>query len=147
MTQDRSFLSRNAVATQQLKAVAARITDAELAQKVEGDWNVAAVFGHIAFWDRQRLALLNKWEQQGVQPADHDGDVFNEALLPLLLALPSRAAVQLALDHAEAIDRKLESISDQLLTAILALPNPPNLERAIHRREHLEKLERVGIRV
>lgn len=145
MTSDRSFLARNAAATQQLKEVAARITDAELAQKVEGDWTVAAVFGHIAFWDRQRLALLNKWEQQGVQPADHDGDVFNEALLPLLLALPPRAAVQLAVDHAEAIDRKLETLSDQLLADILALPNPPNLERAIHRREHLEQLERVGI--
>lgn len=147
MAQDGSFLASNTHETGRLKALAARITDAELAQEIEGGWTVAADFAHLAFWDRRLLAQIEYWERNGVNDSPYNADVFNEALLPVFLALPPRTAVQLAVESAELIDQKLESLADEFLAAMRSLPNPPNLDRGRHRREHLAQLERIGIRV
>lgn len=147
MTQDRSFLASNAQETGRLKTLAARITDAELAQKIEGDWTVAVDFAHLAFWDRRLLAQVEYWERHGVTDSPYNADVFNDALLPVFLALPPRAAVQLAVESADLIDQKLETFSDEFLAAMRSLPNQPNLDRGRHRREHLAQLESIGIRV
>jgi hypothetical protein len=147
MAQDRSFLVSNAQETQRLKALAARITDAELAQEIEGDWTVTVDFAHLAFWDRRLLAQIEYWERNGITDSPYNADVFNDALLPVFLALPPRAAVQLAIESAGLIDQKLESLSDEFLADVRGLPNPPNLDRGRHRREHLAQLERIGIQV
>lgn len=147
MAQDRSFLSSNTQETGRLKALAARITDAELAQKIEGDWTVAVDFAHLAFWDRRLLAQVEYWKRNGVSDSSYNADVFNEAMLPVFLVLPPRVAVQLAVESADLIDQKLENLSDEFLAAMRSLPNPPNLDRGRHRREHLAQLERIGIRV
>ncbi|MCL4304153.1 MAG: DinB family protein [Anaerolineae bacterium] len=147
MAQDRSFLASNAQETRRLTLLAARITDAELAQEIEGDWTVAVDFAHLAFWDRRVLAQIEYWERHGVSDSPYNADVFNDALLPVFLALPPRAAVHLAVESAGLVDQKLESLSDEFLAAMRSLPNPPNLDRGRHRREHLAQLERIGIRV
>ncbi|MBE7554457.1 MAG: DinB family protein [Anaerolineales bacterium] len=147
MAQDRSFLASNAQETRRLKALAARITDAELAQEIEGNWTVAIDFAHLAFWDRRLLAQIEYWEHHGVTDSPYNADVFNDALLPIFLALPPRAAVQLAVESAGLVDQKLESLPDEFLAAVRSLPNPPNLDRGRHRREHLAQLERIGIQV
>lgn len=145
MAQDRSFLTSNAQETARLKALAARITDAELVREIGGGWTVAADFAHIAFWDRRLLAQVEYWEQNGAADSPYNADVFNEALLPIFLALPPRATVQLAVESAELVDQKLENLSDEFLASMRSLSNPPNLDRGRHRREHLAQLERIGI--
>src|SRR5512145_30561 len=122
MAQDRSFLASNTQETQRLKALAACITDVELAREIEGGWTVAVDFAHLAFWDRRLLAQIEYWERHGVTDSPYNADVFNDALLPVFLALPPRAAVQLAVESAGLVDQKLESLPNEFLVAMRSLP-------------------------
>ena len=134
---DRAFIARNTVERERLRALVARLTKRELQLPLGEGWTVAAALAHLAFWDRRVLALLEHWQQHGVTPSPYDADVFNAALLPLCLAIPSHRAAQLAVESAEAVDRQIAHLTDEMLTAIRALAQPPRLERALHRREHL----------
>jgi hypothetical protein len=109
-------------------------------------WTVAGVLGHLAFWDQRVLLLLEQWETKGVPPPAEvaaDVDWINDAAKPMLLAVAPRKAAELALAIAEAVDSKVERLSDQFLSRIAAAGSPLNLSRADHRRAHLDEIERV----
>ncbi len=99
---------------------------------------------------RQRLSALVRrlWEREGVAavppPLDHGAvDWINDATKPLLLALPPRRAAELAVAIAEAVDREVAALPDELVARNAAAGNPVNLLRAEHRREHLDEIERT----
>jgi hypothetical protein len=144
MTLDRSFQAQNQIERERLKAVVARLSDADLTRLLPGDWTIAAGLAHVAFWDRRALLLLERFEREGkLSASPYDADLINDAMKVHCLALPPRIAVQIAIDSAEAIDRKLDAISDAWLAELAAAGNPANPNRWIHRREHLDEIERV----
>jgi len=57
--------------------------------------------------------------------------------------LSPRVAARLAVSTADAADRRVETLSPQLLAANAAAGSPINLLRAEHRREHLDEIERA----
>ena len=59
------------------------------------------------------------------------------------LAIPPRTAVRLALDAAEAVDKRIEELSEDLIEVARPLMNPRMFERFHHREEHLSAIERV----
>ena len=69
--------------------------------------------------------------------------MFNEALLPLLEAIPPDRAAALALRAAEEVDALLLAVPDELVRAALARPDRPNLDRGSHREGHLDQIERA----
>ena len=140
---ERSYATENARERQRLQALIGRLSDDDLKCPLPNGWTVAITLAHLAFWDRQRLALLKHWERSGVQPAPVDTDTVNEAVSVLAAALPPRTAAQLALDAAEAIDRALEQLSTDLLTAIEAGGEGRILRRAVHRSHHLDRIEQA----
>jgi hypothetical protein len=101
--------------------------------------------GHLAFWDQRILALLESWERGVPPPPYHQADVdwINDAGKPFLLALPARRAAELALAVAEAVDRKVAGVADDLIARNAAAGSPLNFARAEHRKEHLDEIERV----
>lgn len=144
MSVDRGFVDENSKARARLKALVARVSDADLARPMPAGWTVAGVLGHVAFWDQRTLVLLDAWEQTGAAaPAlrAEDVDWINDAGKPFLLALPPRQAAELAVSIAEAVDRKVETLSDDFVARIAAAGNPLSLRRAEHRREHLDDIE------
>jgi Mycothiol maleylpyruvate isomerase N-terminal domain len=143
---DRGYVARNNAERDRLKALIARCSDSDLARPMPAGWTVAGVLGHLAFWDQRILELLARWETSGVAPNQEiEGDVdwINDAGKPLLLAVPPRKAAELAVAIAEATDRKVEALSDELVARNAAAGNPLNLSRADHRREHLDDIERA----
>ena len=72
-----------------------------------------------------------------------DIDWINDAGKPLLLAVPPRKAAELAVAIAEATDRKVEALTDDLVSKNAAAGSPLNLSRADHRRQHLDDIERA----
>jgi hypothetical protein len=70
-------------------------------------------------------------------------DWINDAGKPLCLALPPRVAARLAVEAAEAADRRVAAASDALLAANMAAGSPLSMSRAAHRREHLDEIERA----
>jgi hypothetical protein len=61
----------------------------------------------------------------------------------LARSIPPRAAISLVLGAAEAIDLELEKITPALAAEILKQGHKRMLNRALHRNEHLDKIEKV----
>ena len=138
----RQFVAENARERERLRNLVNEITDEELmlALNVEG-WTVAVALAHLAFWDERRLVLVKKWKKNGVTPSSIDVDSVNDALVPLLLAVPPRKAAKMSILMAEALDRELEEASLDLIAAIEALGDSHALNRSIHRKMHLDEIE------
>ena len=138
---DRPYVAENAKERKRLRSLVNGLTDEDLSHPLGTDWTVAVALAHLAFWDQRSLVLMRKWEEDGVAPCPIDIDVINESLLPLWLALPPRAAADLAVSSAEAIDRELEEAPDELIAAIESLGEKFRLYRSEHRKMHLDQIE------
>jgi hypothetical protein len=138
---DRPFIAENAQERERLLAFVARLTDEDLNLTLGNGWTIAVALAHLAFWDQRALFLMRKWKKSGVEPSSIDIDLTNDSLLSLWLALPPRAAAELAVASAEAIDRELEAADSELITAIESLGEKFRLYRSIHRKMHIDQIE------
>lgn len=75
--------------------------------------------------------------------SETDVDWINDAAKPLCLGLAPRVAAQLALRTAQAVDRRIEALSDDRARANTAAGHRINLRRAEHRREHVDQIEQA----
>jgi uncharacterized damage-inducible protein DinB len=147
MAVDRTYIALNDAARSRLRALVARLTDADLARPMPAGWTVASVLGHVAFWDQRILVLLDRWEQSPstVPRAINEADVdwVNDATKPLLLAMPPRRAAELTVAIAEAVDARVAAPPDDLLARNEAAGSPLLMTRAVHRGEHLDEIEHI----
>ena len=144
MSVDRGFVDENSKARARLKDLVGRLSDADLARSMPAGWAVAGVLGHVAFWDQRTLVLLDAWEKTGAAPPRlraEDTDWINDAGKPFFLALSTRQGADLAVSIAEAVDRKIETLTDDVVARIAAAGNPINLHRSEHRHEHIDQIE------
>jgi hypothetical protein len=138
---DRSFVKENALQRDRIKKLADSLSDAELNLPLTAGWTIAVALVHLAFWDQRALLLTRKWKKEGVKKiAAWDTDMVNDTLVPISLSIPPRAAASLALAAAEAIDSELEQAPDALISAITALDEPTRLNRAKHRKMHIDEI-------
>jgi len=137
----RDFVKENGKERERLRSLVAGITEEELSLPLGDDWTIAVALAHLAFWDQRSLLLMRKWQQSGVEPSPIDIDVTNDSLLPLLRAIRPRAAADLAVSSAEAIDRELQKASSDLIDSIESLGEKFRLYRSIHRKLHLDEIE------
>ena len=140
MSVDRSFIELNRAATERMRVLATRLTDDELRHPVGQHWTVAIVFAHLAMLDRRALWVLDATERAG-QVVNPDYNIFvNDVVLPLMAAIPPREAVRLALEAAEAVDKRLEAFPSDLVE-LIRTEYKRYLFRAYHRNEHLDEAE------
>jgi putative acetyltransferase len=142
---ERAYVIENNRQRKRLLKLVNTITDEELKLIIykEG-WTIAAALAHLAFWDKRRLVLVRKWQQQGVSPSpmnDDDVDVINDALLPFFLELNPRNAAGFAIAMAEEVDAEVEKLTPDLVDAINKLGDRHALNRSIHRKMHLDEIE------
>ena len=140
MTTDRSFVELNRASTERIRALAARLSDAELAHPVGEHWTVAIALAHLAFWDRRVLDGLERSERAGKLAVPDIDLSVNDLSLPLWAAIPGREAARIAVEAAAALDHKLEGYPAALLEAVYA-HNRRWVVRAVHRDEHLDEVE------
>ena len=138
-----SYTSGNASQRQRLAKLLSKLTDDDLNRPMPGGWTVATKLAHIAFWDQYALARLKKSASSLFQSANVPVDEVNSAARALSEAIPARAAAQLALASAEAVDAYVETIGAELRAAIEGTGNVRLLNRSLHRREHLDQIERA----
>ena len=139
---DRSYIDDNRKARERLRSIVDRLTDEQLSSPLGEDWTVAVALAHLAFWDQRSRVLLRKWKSTGVvQPSPIDIDITNEALLAQWHALVPRKAAALAVSSAEAVDRELETVSDEILAQLEAVEDKTRLFRSFHRKMHLDQIE------
>ena len=147
MSADRTYIARNDAERARLRALVARLSDADLARPMPGGWTVAAVLAHLAFWDQRIMVLLERWEQSpsAVPRVINEADVdwVNDAAKPHFLAMPPRRAAELAVAIAEAVDAKVAALPDDLLARNEVAGKPLSMTRSVHREEHLDEIERA----
>ncbi|MDQ2979510.1 MAG: maleylpyruvate isomerase N-terminal domain-containing protein [Acidobacteriota bacterium] len=138
-----AFAESNRSQTERLRKLVRRLDPSMLAVRLPNGWTVAGSLAHVAFWDRQRLCLMQRWAAGDFRSGAYDGDVFNAALQPLLEMIPAERAAAAAVQAAEEVDAFLLEVSDEVVEAALARPDAPNLDRGSHREGHLDRAEQA----
>ncbi len=142
--EDRSYIGRNTAERERLRGLIERLDEDDLVAPVNEYWTVAAVLGHIAFWDGRMLSLAGKLAR-GIpfSPSDtepEDVDWINDASRPLIHAIPPLECARLALSIAEETDARVATLPPDRLW-----PRDPDSPlyavRATHRAEHLDEVE------
>ena len=144
MSEDRPYIEENTRERERLRALVERLGEDELRLPVNPHWTVAAVFGHIAFWDGRVLALADKLERgepfTSSDAEPEDVDWINDATRPLIHAIPARELARLALQIAEETDARVATLPlDRLWPS--DPDSPLYAVRASHRGEHLDDVE------
>ncbi|MFB3739913.1 MAG: maleylpyruvate isomerase N-terminal domain-containing protein [Candidatus Velamenicoccus archaeovorus] len=143
---ERSYVAENTRERERMRRIADGLSDADMRRPVNEYWTVAAVFGHIAFWDARILALADKLARgepfiaSDTEPEDVDW--INDASRPLIHAVPPAELIRLSLEIAEATDARVAELPPDRM-----YPEDPESPiyrvRAAHRSEHLDDVEAV----
>jgi hypothetical protein len=142
---DRSYVAENEAERARLKAVVDRLTDADMARPMSGDWTIGVGLMHLAFWDGLSLSKFEEWERTGrvdIPPMRDMVDGINQAMLPWWRTIAAAQIRHAVVAAAEAVDHKAETLPAPIIEAILAV-RPRSLTRAVHRRQHLDQIERA----
>jgi hypothetical protein len=137
----RPYVAENEAERARLKAVVVRLTDAGLARPMSEEWTVGVGLMHLAFRDGLSLA----WERTGevqIPPMRDMVEGMNQAMLPWWRTIAPAQVRHAVVPAAEAVDRKAETLPTPIIEAILAV-RPRSLTRAVHRRQHLDQIERA----
>lgn len=134
----------NLASQAQLRALVERLTDTDLARDLGEGWTVAGMLAHLGFYDARVLALFRRWRASGeVAASALDAEIVNEAKQPFFQLLPARAAAELTLRLAAECDAAIAALSADELARVEAAGSPARLDRAHHRLEHIEQIERA----
>jgi len=137
------FVQPNDASRQRLETFINSLTDDDFTRTNAHGWTVAALLGHLAFWDQRLLVLLRRWQEHGVDESPVDPDMINDSLRPLCLALEPRAAADLCLASVKDVDAALAAVSPELFEAIQTSPNHFRFNRSLHRDDHLGEIARI----
>ena len=140
MAMDRSFVELNRASAERIRAMAQRLSDEEMQTPVGEHWTVAIVMAHLAFWDRRVMYVLDMTEHDGTLFIPEIDIFVNDLSLPLWAAIPPREAARIAIETAEACDKRLEGFPPALLEEIYAY-NQRWVNRSLHRGEHLDEAD------
>jgi len=123
--------------------LAKKLNQEKSSRRLPNGWTVAVALVHLAFWDQRQVTLLRRYLQEGVKPTSLDAFAVNEPLAIVSRTISATDAVKLALDAAEAIDLELEKLTPVQFEELMKLGLERNLRRSLHRKDHLDKIEKV----
>lgn len=134
----------NHASLEKLRGLVGRLTDADLAGDLGEGWTVGSMLAHLGFFDARVIALFKRWQGGGeVAASPLDAEIVNEAKRPFFQLLPPRASADLALALAEECDALIAGASADLMARMEAAGFPARLDRAHHRVEHVEQVEKA----
>ena len=137
---DRSFVESNRKSRERMRGIADRCSDEEMLSRVGEHWTVAIIYAHIAWWDRRVMYVLDMTEKNDKLFVPEIDIFVNDLSLPLWAAIPAREAVHIAMENAEALDKRLEEYPEVLLEEIHNY-NKRWVIRSLHRNEHLDEAD------
>src|SRR5688500_843581 len=136
---DTGYVERSRAASQRLAELVAGLSEYDLQTSLDGGWTEKAVLAHLAFRDRSSAGLLDEWTAGGFQPVASSPDHVNAAAVSDWQALPEGHVRREVVAAAEAIDRRIEALTPELIEAIVAGGRARTLDRSRHRTEHLDQ--------
>ena len=136
--------ARNRAARERIDALIVRLGERDIA--LDDGWTAAALLAHLAFWDRLAATRLDNYLHDREPPVvtpDAVIDLINSAGIRQWKDTPARVAAAQVRDAAAALDRLIETLPADALAALVALDRPLLIDRSIHRKEHLDQIERA----
>lgn len=131
----------NDVQRERLVALSARLTDDELRRRLPNGLSVANVLAHLAFWDKYACEVLREWKRSGFSGSHTHFEAVNSAVLSFATLIPARAALDMAVEAAAAVDSEAARVTRELAREIIDNGKLRTLERGQHRCEHLDQIE------
>jgi hypothetical protein len=140
---------RNRAASERLRALGARLSDEDFTRLIDPPWTAAALFAHVAFWDRFVHArwLLAASTGSGTPLPIDDAvqglvqDLVNDACLQQWLLIPPRTAFRDCLAAASEVDALIRSLKADVVLEVVQARRERLVDRSLHRREHVDTLE------
>jgi hypothetical protein len=142
MTSDHN--ARNRMSRERLAAVIARLGDRNV--PLEGGWTAAGILGHLAFWDGFAFARLDKHVREGAPlelGSEKLADHINAAGMAQWHDAPTAVAGRRAIAAATAIEGLVSGLPAEVLQRVKALDAPFIIDRSLHRKEHVDQIERA----
>lgn len=139
MPLDPNYKELNRASTERIKTYA-HLSESEMQTRVGEHWTVAIALVHLGFWDRRVLYALDRTEKGGKLYIPEIEIAVNDLSLAFWAAIPSKDALRLAIENAEAVDERLENYPQNLLEQIYN-HNERWVVRALHRNEHLDEVD------
>lgn len=140
---NRKFTEENRASTEELKMLVAGLRGAGHNQSVGNGWTVATMLCHLAMLDARVEYALKEWKIAGKVPTNVAADAtnfINLAARDVFAAVPGRAAAELAVKKAEALDRFIEKLDDAFCEQVVAAGFERMLRRSLHRTVHLDQM-------
>jgi hypothetical protein len=142
---DRDIDRRNRLSLDRLRQVSEALPDDELIGVIDRPWTAAALFAHVAFWDRfthvRWLHAVRSGNDMPVSVDDDAMDLVNDAALPEWTVIPPATAVRDCLAAANTVDGFIAALDDAVVSRVVADGRPRLVDRSLHRREHLRTIE------
>jgi len=136
---------RNRSSFERLREIGSGLSDAELVRPIDAPWTAAALFAHMAFWDR---FVLERWrlaaERRDRTPVPEDNavmDRINDASLRQWLAIPARIAVEKFIAAAAESEELISRLDDTIVSEVVVEGRERLVDRSLHRGEHLRTIE------
>ena len=133
-------VARNREQLERLRRLVARLSDDDLRRELPGGWTISDALAHLAFYDRRAQVLLERFAREGVFASPYDYETINAALPHLTRRIPPSEIAGEVVAAAEAADHAAAATPARLVEEIRRL-NQVKLERAEHRRSHLDDIE------
>lgn len=139
---DRSFERNNDASRERLRDLVARLDKESLRRVVDGEWTVAALLAHLAFWDQSCVVRWDDYVAGGELVAISGAvlDVVNAANLPAWRALPGAVAAALAVQAAADADARIAALPDAAVAHAVQGGRRIMLDRSWHRNGHLDEI-------
>ncbi|MHB9032028.1 MAG: maleylpyruvate isomerase N-terminal domain-containing protein [Anaerolineae bacterium] len=131
----------NTASLEELRTFCATLSPSDLLKPMPAEWTVASVLAHVAFWDLRAEALFRRYRREGFHPSAYDADPINDATRPLFRLIPPEEAVTAVIKAAEGVNAALQALDPALVEQLGTLAaETVSLDRADHRREHIEEI-------
>jgi hypothetical protein len=139
------IIQENRSQRERLISLMKALRESDFAKRQPNGWTVGVALVHIAFWDLRQVTLLTKWLEKGgegpVVPLDPDA--INAPLAVISEAIPPQGVVKLATEASEKSDNLVADMTQAQVDEFLKGGSERFLRRALHRREHLDKIEKA----
>jgi hypothetical protein len=134
------FVQRNREQLERLRGIVSSLSDDDMRRELAGGWTIGDALAHLAFYDRRAAILLERFTREGVFPSPYDYETINQALVHLSRRVPPRAIADEVIAAAEAADHAA-AVTPEELFAEIQRRGEVKLERAEHRRNHLDEIK------
>ena len=141
------YSEQNTASRQRLRELTGSLSDEDLARTTDYGWTISALLAHLAFWDQRMIVILRRWLAEGFDYSPMDSQVVNDALRVVCHAIEPRAAIELCLSSAEAVDTEFDTLSVELTKQLedhaAATETQFRMNRSLHREAHLNDIEKL----